>query len=207
MSSLRIKSHSHLPLALYNSLICSDYEGKGYILFDDFYTLMSMNKIDMQRVLEPCIRDSRGLIHIQASQERFFGERLVESKSENGPKIISLGAMRNQHLSQELYESRIASMQRFVAMTILFHQMGSRVSNFFKNVSFGLLGYRMDRSHSIMRIATTASPISGAEVRERAQALSYERKLNDAVDVIANAWKSYRSARVYRRNRRKAKKV
>jgi hypothetical protein len=31
-------------------------------------------------------------------------------------------------------------------------------------VSLGYLNYDMSRTHSIMRIATTASPISGAEV-------------------------------------------
>ena len=38
---------------------------------------------------------------------------------------------------------------------IMFHQMGKRVADFWPAVSFGLLGYRMDRTHSIMRIATT----------------------------------------------------
>ena len=42
----------------------------------------------------------------------------------------------------QLYESRIASMQRFVAMTVMFHQMGDRVQSFFPKISFGLLGYR-----------------------------------------------------------------
>ena len=83
-------------------------------------------------------------------------------------------------------------MQRFVAMTVLFHQMGLRVSTFFSKVSFGLLGYRMDRSHSIMRIATTASPISGAEIREKAEALFYGRKVSGALDVISNAWLTYK---------------
>ncbi len=177
--------------------ISSDYDGKGYILFDDFFTLMSMHKIEVERVLAPCIRDARGLIQVAPSRERFFGERLVE-EAENGGKSISLGAMRNQHLSQELYESRIASMQRFVAMTVLFHQMGFRVSNFFRKISFGALGYRMDRSHSIMRIATTASPISGAEIRERAEALHYRRKVDDALAVIANAWLVYKRKKMKR---------
>jgi hypothetical protein len=32
-------------------------------------------------------------------------------------------------------------------------------------VSLGALTYDMSRTHSIMRIATTASPVSGAEVK------------------------------------------
>ncbi len=87
----------------------------------------------------------------------------------------------------ELYESRIASMQQFVAMTIMFHQMGMRVQTFFEKISFGLLGYRMDRTHSIMRIATTASPVSGADVRERMLELHHRYKILKAVDIITRA--------------------
>ena len=36
-------------------------------------------------------------------------------------------------------------------------------------VSFGYLKYDMSRTHSIMRIATTASPVSGAEVSSEPQ--------------------------------------
>jgi hypothetical protein len=36
-------------------------------------------------------------------------------------------------------------------------------------VSLGFLNYDMSRTHSIMRIATTASPVSGAEVTRPAR--------------------------------------
>ena len=39
--------------------------------------------------------------------------------------------------------------------------MAKSVQDFWSKVSFGLLGYDMSRSQSIMRIATTASPVSG----------------------------------------------
>lgn len=55
----------------------------------------------------------------------------------------------SQRLSSELYESRCASLQRFVAMTVMFHELGSRVQAFFPAVSAGLLGYRMDRTVSV----------------------------------------------------------
>ena len=48
---------------------------------------------------------------------------------------------------------------------MLFHTMGKVVQDFWPRVSFGIFGYDMSRSHSIMRIATTASPVSGMEVR------------------------------------------
>ena len=154
---------------------------------------MSMHKIEIDQMLQPCIRDSRGLVQVGVSNERFFGEGLVERSQQNRNDLsISIGAMKSQNFSQELYESRIASMQRFVAMTVLFHQMGFRVSNFFAKISFGLLGYRMDRSHSIMRIATTASPISGAEIRERAKIMFYLKKVNESVNTISSAWLAYK---------------
>merc|ERR1712226_494393 len=100
---------------------------------------------------------------------------------------------RKQHLAQELYETRIASLQRFVAMTVMFHQMGKRVQEFFARYSFGLLGYRMDRTHSIMRIATTASPVSGADVRERMRHLQLLKKIQHSIHVISATYRNYRA--------------
>ena len=87
--------------------------------------------------------------------------------------------MEQQILVQALYESRFASMQRLVAFFVMFHEMGKTVQDFWPFVSFGLLGYDMSRSQSIMRIATTASPVSGMEVRLRTLELQ---------KAIQNAW-------------------
>jgi hypothetical protein len=54
----------------------------------------------------------------------------------------------------------------------MFHQIGSRVQGFFPRVCRSdCLDTEMDRTHSIMRIATTASLVSGADVRERMEVL------------------------------------
>ena len=74
----------------------------------------------------------------------------------------------------------------------MFHQMGSRVQRFFPKISFGLLGYRMDRTHSIMRIATTASPVSGADVRERMEELRLVLKVERADQLIKRTWRRYK---------------
>ena len=79
------------------------------------------------------------------------------------------------------------------AMTVMFHQMGKRVQDFFAKISFGLLGYRMDRTHSIMRIATTASPISGSDVRQRMHHLQLLKKVNHSINVISNAYLAYKN--------------
>lgn len=134
-------------------------------------------------------RDSRGLTQVQASKETYFGEEL--RKHSLNPGVGSLAMSQSQHFSMELYESRIASMQRFVAMTVMFHQMGMRVQTFFSKISFGYWGYRMDRTHSIMRIASTASPVSGADVRERIEELRLVLKIESSVALIARTWRKY----------------
>ena len=70
--------------------------------------------------------------------------------------------------------------------------MGARVQQFFPKISFGMWGYRMDRTHSIMRIATTASPVSGADVRDRMVELHLRFKIQKAVNLVARrflVWK------------------
>lgn len=167
--------------------------------------------------LPPIHRDGRGVIQIEASKEKYFGETMRKLNKTNGkqknvllqtqdgttPSLpivneelesedIDFELARNHHLVQELYETRIASLQRFVSMTVLFHQMGRRVEQFFSLISFGWWGYRMDRTHSIMRIATTASPVSGADLRHRMAHLRLLKKVQHSVDVISNAYLAYK---------------
>lgn len=49
------------------------------------------------------------------------------------------------------------------------------------------------RTHSIMRIATTASPVSGAEVRDRTKEIAIERRLKNAGIAIARAARHWAS--------------
>ena len=62
--------------------------------------------------------------------------------------------------------------------------MGKAVQDFWPWVSCGLLGYDMSRSQSIMRVATTASPVSGMEVRERMLAIRSETRRTHAATRI-----------------------
>lgn len=116
----------------------------------------------------------------RATQSQYFGELLLERDEEGD--VSSL--MMQQSLSQRLYESRYASLQRCVACFVLLHETGKRVSQFWSTVSFGLLGYEMHRTHSIMRIATTASPISGSEVRTRMLDLALAIEVKSSQRVI-----------------------
>lgn len=72
--------------------------------------------------------------------------------------------------------------------------MGMRVQSFFPRISFGLLGYRMDRTHSIMRIATTASPVSGADVREKMDELRLMIQIDRSVRLISRTWRKWKAA-------------
>lgn len=161
-----------------------DINDKGVISFDEFLRVSQMPNLIPD--LGTKNRDSRGLVQVQASKERYFGEEL---RKYSPPDEDSMAMSRSQHFSMELYESRIASLQRFVAMTVMFHQIGFRVQRFFPKISYGLLGYRMDRTHSIMRIATTASPVSGADVRERVEELRLMHKIDRSVRLICKTWK------------------
>ena len=102
-------------------------------------------------------------------------------------KMTTAQLFERQQLVQVLYEGRFASMQRLVAFFVMFHAMGKRVQDFWPMVSCGLLGYDMSRSQSMLRVATTASPISGSEVRERILELGEEEMRKWAARTIQRA--------------------
>eukprot|EP00958_Prasinococcus_capsulatus_P019407 scaffold2390_cov280-Prasinococcus_capsulatus_cf.AAC.10 len=98
-----------------------------------------------------------------------------------------------QRLSMLLYEGRIASMERFIAFCVMLHETGSNVQSFWSHVSGGLLAYRIDRTQSVMRVATTASPVSGSEVRERMEHLARITRIKAAVTMLGEAVSKYKS--------------
>eukprot|EP00873_Tetraselmis_striata_P038273 jgi/Tetstr1/458537/TSEL_044940.t1 len=104
---------------------------------------------------------------VEPSTEAVFGEGMVAEF----PGVPLARLVKEQQLSCELMESRFASMQRLVSFFVMFHEMGRTVADFWPVVSFGLLGYGIERSHSVMRIATTASPVCAMEVDERIREL------------------------------------
>jgi hypothetical protein len=54
----------------------------------------------------------------------------------------------------------------------------------------------MDRTHSIMRIATTASPVSGADVRDRMVEIRLRSKINKSVALITSFWRKKKTLQV-----------
>ena len=143
------------------------------------------NRNDPHFTGEFVVRDKRGVLQVLPSEEMYFGETARRTLV----KGAEFEAVETQDFAMELYESRIVSLQRFVAMTVMFHQMAKRVQDFFPKISFGLLGYRIDRSHSIVRIATTASPVSGDAVNERMKELWEEKTMRKVAEHLYNKWK------------------
>jgi hypothetical protein len=171
----------------------ADGDESGHLDYDDFLKLLHISYLETGLYFPPGNRNAKGIVQIEASKEKYFGEILRKYNTGKSEKDIDIMLARSQHFVQELYETRIASLQRFVAMTVMFHQMGSRVQAFFPRISFGFLGYRMDRTHSIMRIATTASPISGSDVRERMRQLQLLKKVQHSILVISMAFLNYKA--------------
>lgn len=116
----------------------------------------------------------------QIANDVFYGEHLHRLF----PTVPLPRLIEEQTVAMRLYESRVASCQRLVSFFVMFHAMGKRVEDWWPAVSFGLLNYDMSRTHSIMRIATTASPVSGAEVRHRMVHLHTEKMVKRAKGLL-----------------------
>jgi len=126
---------------------------------------------------------------IEPLREPFIGAWMGADVALRGLETEEL--LQRQQLVQVLYETRIAALQRYVGFLVLFHEMGKRVAAFWPSASCGLLGYDMSRTHSIMRIATTASPVSGSEVRHKTLELASQTATNWAhtiLQLLAARW-------------------
>jgi hypothetical protein len=171
----------------------ADADRSGTMDYKEFVSIIQQSGYD-RRLKYPTSmnRDSRGLIQIEPSREKYFGET-VRKYNAGKAKTDDLDFLlaKQQHLVQELYETRIASLQRFVAMCVLFHCMARKVERFFDAMSFGRLGYRVDRTHSIVRIATTASPTSGSDVRHQIERLRLWKRIQHSVRTIEDAYQQH----------------
>eukprot|EP00854_Cymbomonas_tetramitiformis_P009250 gene9250-10957_t len=147
----------------------------------------ALNKVSSNQQLKP-------------ADEEYIGEQMTERFSD----LSEVALMQRQSTIQHLYESRMASLQRLVAFMVMFHEMGQRVQDFWPRVSFGMLGYKMDRTHSIMRIATTASPIPASDVRGRMKEIVEAASLRKAEIIIRDALLKFRRVRASKRQNQQA---
>ena len=109
--------------------------------------------------------------------------------------LSNTALLQRQHTVQTLSETRFDSMQRLLGFFVLFHAMGEAVANWWPTATCGLFGYDMSRTQSMMRVATTASPVSGMEVRERIEEVREEMRRERAVRRIQRSWRSVRWGR------------
>lgn len=83
-----------------------DTDDNGQLSFDEFIKVALMPSLLAE--LKTKNRDDRGLVQVQASEERYFGEEL---RKHHQPGIGSMAMSKSQHFAMNLYEYRIASLQ------------------------------------------------------------------------------------------------
>lgn len=174
-------------------------EGEEHLDYKDVMRLLDISDLKTAIKMPPSHRNEKGHIEVVASREKYFGEQIRKYNTGKEGNNMDFMVARSQEFAMELYEARVASLQRFVAMTVMFHQMGHRVQKFFSHISLGLLAYRMDRTQSILRIATTASPISGSDVKEQMRRLRLMKQIQHAVHVISVAYLNHKAKNKERR--------
>ena len=143
---------------------------------------MDMDELEVLLQIRATNKEVVGMTNIEPSDEAYFGKKL---RATAPPSMHPMKLVDAQALSMRLYESRVASLQRAVAFYVLFHKLGQTVADWWPRWTLGLFKYRIDRTHSIMRIATTASPVSGAEVRDRMFHMALEKQWKRAIDTIS----------------------
>jgi hypothetical protein len=131
---------------------------KNELDFDQFVALVKMPEAKLLRLSQTRNRGDRGLLVVQPNEEPFFGHSMgrhhstfynfgvTNSSTAAGGASLSPTApsnfviVKSQHNAMELYESRIASMQRFMATTVMFHEMGHTVETFFETTFVWVVG-------------------------------------------------------------------
>jgi hypothetical protein len=91
-----------------------------------------------------------------------------------------------------------------VSFMVLFHTMGKTVMDFWPRVSFGCLRYSMDRTQSIVRIATTAAPVTAMDVRALMLVHAKDMQRSHMLELIrriARKWREWTRAQMLRRIR------
>jgi len=169
-------------------------DGKEKINFDEFIQLENMPAESKLRLLQNPNKtiSANGLAQIEPSNDIYFG---YKTRMACPDKVHDFVLIKTQSFAMNLYESRIASMQRFVAMTVMFHEMAKTVEKFFERISFGFLSYQIDRTHSIMRVATTASPVGGHEVSKKMEDMLAQKQIRHSIATIERFWRTWKNSR------------
>ena len=94
----------------------ADSDATGRVSYQEFERFLQDNGMDVSILkMPPSHRDERGIIQIEATTEKYFGETVRKfNAGKRDSQEVDFALARHQHIAQELYETRIASMQRFV---------------------------------------------------------------------------------------------
>jgi hypothetical protein len=161
-------------------------------------------------ILEQAARvGRRGVSHAVMEREMLLSIEPMDDATFLGAWMLPGGVpggtgelLRRQELLQRLNETRFDALQRLVAFFVLFHAMAKGVADFWPLVSAGLLGYDISRSQSMLRVASTASPVPGMEVRDRMVQIGILTRRIEAVSTIQRIWRNVRLMRWVDSNRR-----
>jgi hypothetical protein len=92
-------------------------EDSGILGFEEFKMMTMLPQIKLQAMKQVNIRDEEnGLVQITPCEGPFFDQDLLQKEI---PGVSKIDLAKSEILSMELYEERIASLQRFVAMVVI----------------------------------------------------------------------------------------
>ena len=165
----------------------TDVDGSGEVDFEEF--VEAMDASSLERLVKLQMKNDDKQAWLLASEEIYYGKSLRETAPAS---LRGYNLVETQHVSMKLYESRIASLERCVAFFVMSHALGRTVADWWPFWTLGFFRYRIDRTHSIMRIATTASPVSGADIRERMKQLALVKQCRNTLQKIVECQSSFR---------------
>ena len=109
----------------------ADVGCSGQLDFEEFAKVCEMDV--MQRMRASMTKKHSSVsarASVEPSEELFFGETMLERAGGLANKEQAFKIAKTQALSMNLYETRVASLQRAVAMYVMFHEMGKRCAKF-----------------------------------------------------------------------------
>ena len=153
-----------------------------------FYNMKGGEMKDLTTVQAFALKQQESLKSFAGMSSRAILKSTVAGQDD----LVRWEDFEEESIAMVMQETRFDSLQRCVSFFVLFHEMAKRVADFWRHVSFGLLAYDIHRTHSIMRVATTACPVSGMEVRDRQKILLFKRQWNTVVKRLKEAVIQYK---------------
>lgn len=88
-------------------MIDSDCSGK--LDYDQFLELLRKSNLEQHLKLPPVNRNKQGTLVVPSTEEKYFGQTMRKINAGKAQRDMDFLLAKNQHFSQELYETRIAS--------------------------------------------------------------------------------------------------